>query len=121
MSAPVPDDLHVDTLSCKLPVVTDHRFGSDPERLDIRLERMVGLGRITAAEAALVRAAGDDVERAAAVAAIQRRHARERAAAAVAEGRITRAEADEALQGLDHGGDPRAVRRLLGGRSHAEG
>jgi|SRR5215204_701220 len=86
-----------------------------PAALHPRLDRMLARGRITPEEANRVRDAKDQAEQHAALTAIRTRHARDRVAAAMAEGRIQADEADEVLQRLAEGEDPKAVRRLLHG------
>ncbi len=78
-----------------------------------RLDRMVVAGRVTPREAARVREARDETERAAAIAAIRSRHASERINTAVAAGDISRKEADKLLARLAAGEDPSALRRVL--------
>lgn len=97
--------------------MTDDGVSPDAGRgdLEARLDRMLARGRVTRDEAARVRAATDDGERQAALAAIRLRHASERAEQAVAEGRVSRADADAALARLAAGGDASAIRRLLAG------
>lgn len=83
------------------------------DTLHSRLDRMVATGRVTPEEASRVRTAATGDDRAAAIAAIQLRHARERLASAVAGGRLTTAEADAALRHAEECGDLSSVRRLL--------
>jgi hypothetical protein len=91
--------------------VHGHGDAHSGEQLVARIEKMLAAGRITEDEAARVRAAEtgtiDDVVR-----EIQLRHAREWRAAAVAEGRVSERDAAEALDRLERGDDPDAIRAL---------
>lgn len=78
-----------------------------------RLDRMVVAGRVTPNEAARMREARDETERAAALTAIRCRHATERINTAVAAGDISREEADKLLARLAAGEDPTALRPVL--------
>jgi hypothetical protein len=84
-------------------------------RLIQRLDKMVASGRVTEEEAARVRAAGNPEEVNAAMGGIRVRHATPRIAAAVANGKMTQAEADTALAQLRAGEPPRSLRAHLGG------
>ena len=78
-----------------------------------RVDKLLAAGRITADEAAAIRRAveaGDDLETA--VRAVRLRHAREWVTTAVAQGRLTQADADEALARLEAGEDPSVLRDL---------
>jgi len=102
-------------------MIHDHGAENDPAHLEGRLDRMLALGRITPEEAARVRSASSAEERSGALAAIRLRHAGERLAVGVEEGRLTGEEAHDALEQLAHGGDATDVRQLLGRRGHPDG
>lgn len=83
------------------------------ERILARLDKMVAAGRVTATEAAALRAAvgPDDFE--AAVGVIRMRHAGARLDAAVDHGQMTRQEADAYRERLAKGEHPRSLRTHL--------
>ena len=90
----------------------DHLPYGDGPGFAARVEKMLASGRISEDEAARVRAAvasGGDVD--GAVGQIRLRHAQEWVAAAIGDGRMTQAEADDVLARLAGGEDPRTVRR----------
>jgi hypothetical protein len=84
-------------------------------RLVERLDKMVTSGRMTEAEAARIRAAGDTAEFDAAVGEIRVRHATPRLAAAVEQGKMTQVDADTAVEQLRAGEHPRSLRAHLRG------
>lgn len=84
-------------------------------RLVERLDTMVAGGRVTEAEAVRIRAAGDFAEFDAAVGEVQLRHATPRLSAAVEEGKMTQAQADEAMEQVRAGEHPRSLRGHLRG------
>lgn len=89
-------------------------------RWQARLDSMLAAGRITAEEAARVRAAEDGAELESALMAIRLRHARERLRSAVDSGRMSQGEADLFLERVAQGEDPRSLRSLLHGRNERE-
>ncbi|MHB8719207.1 MAG: hypothetical protein ACYDAC_10010 [Candidatus Dormibacteria bacterium] len=96
------------------------------DRILARLDVMVSAGRLTAGEAARLRGAADAAEFAAALRDVRLRHAGMQLDAALAQGNMTRAEADDVLARIrdgEHGGSLRArVHRLRGdGARHRGG
>jgi hypothetical protein len=89
----------------------DHLRDEGPG-LRARLDKMRAAGRISQEEADRVRSAAGSGEFDAAVAAIRLRHASEWIATGVAEGRFTQTEADEVLERLRKGEDPRVLSGL---------
>jgi len=89
---------------------------ADPKthrRLLERLDHMVESGRVTEGEAARLRAATGPGEIERAVGAIRLRHAGARLDAAVADGDMSREEADGFLERLRNGEHPRGLRSHL--------
>lgn len=87
--------------------------GVDPERILQQLDRMVSAGRITPAEAERLRAADSDGAFQAVLGEVRARHASAGLAAAVAEGRLTQPDADDALHQLRRGEHAAGLRKLI--------
>lgn len=85
------------------------RGGPSPEQL----RRMVERGRLTEAEAEALSAAEGPTERARAMSALRSRHAGDRLDEAVADGSISRPEADGLLARVRSGEHSRALRSLI--------
>lgn len=85
------------------------------KRLLQQLDRKVGSGRVTEQEAGRLRAAGGPGEFDQAVRDIRVRHAGARLDAAVADGSMSLAEADDLLERLRNGEHPRSLRAHLHG------
>jgi polyhydroxyalkanoate synthesis regulator phasin len=88
----------------------------DPERMLDRLDAMVANGRVTPEEAARLRAAAgtdgfDEV-----VAGIRARHAQAHTDPAVAEGRMSQQDADDALRRVREGEHSRELRTHIRGK-----
>ena len=83
------------------------------ERLVEQADKMVASGRLTAEEAARLNAAPDPDRAEAVLRDIRARHAGERLDVAVAEGAMTRAEADEVLERVRGGEHSRRLRSHL--------
>lgn len=83
------------------------------ERLVEQADKMVESGRLTAEEAARLKAAPDPGRAEAVLRVIRARHAAERLDVAVAEGAMTRAEADEVLERVRGGEHSRNLRSHL--------
>jgi hypothetical protein len=86
---------------------------TDGPRLMARLERMLAAGRITSEEAARLRTASgtDELDREAKQ--IRMRHFRAQVNAALADGRLSRSEAEALLDRLAQGESPRVLSGLL--------
>ena len=89
-----------------------HAWVKRGPRLLQRLDKLVEAGRLTEDEAARLRAVADADELEEAARAIQLRHARARVDDGVTKGAVTRDEADDLLDRLDRGEDPRLLRGL---------
>jgi hypothetical protein len=95
------------------PTIRDEHDRASTDHLLARLDHMVAAGRVTPDEAARVRAANSEHERAAALRSIRERHATERVRTAVDEGRLEPAEADDIVQRLRAGEDAHHLRRRI--------
>jgi len=84
-------------------------------RIIEQVDRMVASGRITEEEAARLRAAPSDASFEEVVAGIRARHAQVHIDAAVAEGRMNQAEADELLNRLRSGEHSKELRSRIKG------
>jgi hypothetical protein len=83
------------------------------DRILQQLDKMLASGQITEEEAIALRSASDPKEFDQAVGAIQARHAGERMKSAIAEGEMTREEADTYLERLRQGDHPKGLRARL--------
>jgi polyhydroxyalkanoate synthesis regulator phasin len=83
------------------------------ERIIEQLDSMVESGRITPEEAARLRATEDTAEFDAAINEIRARHAGAHMEAAVADGGMSREEADGLLERVRHGEHPEGLRARL--------
>lgn len=83
------------------------------ERVVEGLDRMVGSGRVTAAEATQLRAAAEAGQFESAVRSIRVRHAGAQLTAAVEDGAMTPEEADAYLDRLKNGEHPKGLRAHL--------
>ena len=83
------------------------------DRIIKQLDKMVQTGRMTEDEAQRIRDAGGTPEFEEAVLNVRVRHASEQLDAAVADGEMTRAEADGQLQRLRDGEHPKGLRARL--------
>jgi hypothetical protein len=83
-------------------------------RLRARVDKMLAAGRVTAEDAARVRAAADGDDLGAVVAEIRRRHAAEWVARMVEAGRIEPSEANVMRHRLERGEDPHSLLRSRG-------
>ena len=92
---------------------TKHSKLANRERLVERLDHMVASGRLTEPEAERLRTASEPTDFDDAVRNVRVRHARVKLDAAVADGEITRKEADELLEQLRNGEHPRSLRARL--------
>jgi hypothetical protein len=86
------------------------------DRLRARVDKMLAAGRVTAEDAARVRAAADGDDLGAVVAEIRRRHAAEWLERMVKAGRIELREAEVMRRRLKRGEDPHSVLRSRGWR-----
>jgi hypothetical protein len=86
-------------------------------QLTARIDKLLATGRITEDEAERVRQAVESGHIDAVVTEIRLRHARDWLVTAVADGRMTQAEADAVVGRLERGEDPRPLR---GGRGRRE-
>jgi len=86
---------------------------TDHDRLLARLDHMVERGRVTEAEAAALRAAGDPSAVDAAVGAIRLRHASPKLVEAVEQGAMSEGEVEAFRERLRRGEHPRSLRAHL--------
>jgi polyhydroxyalkanoate synthesis regulator phasin len=86
------------------------------DRILTQVDKMVAAGRLTDDEAARLRAAEGSGAFDAVVAEIRLRHARAHMDAAVADGEMTRQEADGYATLIGHGEHPQGLRARLAGR-----
>jgi hypothetical protein len=91
------------------------------DRILMQLERMVSSGRVTEAEAERLRATRGTPHFEEAARDIRVRHASAGLDEAVAEGRMSREEADRYLQSLRQGDHPKGLRASLGTHKNPEG
>jgi polyhydroxyalkanoate synthesis regulator phasin len=89
------------------------------ERIIEQVDKMVASGRITEEEAAQLRATEGTAEFDAAVGAIRARHAGAHMEAAIADGEMSKEEADDYLERLREGEHPKGLRTRL--RMHRAG
>lgn len=89
------------------------------DRILTQLDKMVASGRITEEEAARLRATEGTEDFRAAVGAVRARHAGTHLESAIADGEMTREEADTYLQRLQAGEHPKGLRARL--RKHRPG
>jgi hypothetical protein len=92
-----------------------HTQPTSPARLVKRLDKLVEAGRVTPEEAARLRAATDSTEFDDAVLDVRLRHARVIVDEAVADGRVSQAEADVLRERLRNREDPSFLRGLRRG------
>jgi hypothetical protein len=86
-----------------------------PERIIEQLEKMTASGRITPEEAARLRAAAGTTEFDVVMGSIRARHARVHTDAAVADGRMSPADAETALERVRDGDHSAALRAHIKG------
>jgi hypothetical protein len=87
--------------------------GGDQQRVLRQLDRMVAAGRVTAQEAERLRAARDAAGFEAVLGEIRARHAGPELEAAVQDGQLSGAEAEDLQHQIRRGDHPRGLRRRL--------